>query len=423
MRLCCRFGCFLFSLNFVFVCLFVCANEPKLLSVHMKRQREVKRRREVEIRVVNLMELEEPVQEGRKAPQVLRAEQMRQALVEKCVEGVQTFVMDPLELGLKWKIADIRLLIAALKRMGPSLEKLFLSPQGCSRSLTSSVTDELCGMPQLRELDLRDAPLGPAAVLAINAMKSLVLLRLGGIAAYVHDQQLTADATLRLSCSSLEELSLDHTAIDDGALAHTCRVCTRLTTLNLSSSQNISDIRPLSALTSLQILNLINCEKIEDISPLRSLVALVYLNVQRVPGVCGHVTKCKLLSLFFLTSTLLQLPVLPLCEHLVLDVTAVAPPDFEALSSYSKLTTLSFNATRGVTSPGIALLTKLPLLRDVCLNGSCGNTDAMVDVLAKSRLSLFDLDLCNSNVSRKAVKRFQKAKPECQVSTMNCFEK
>jgi hypothetical protein len=363
----------------------------------------MKRGRAADTKVVDLTALEEPEPQGRTHRAVLKAEQLRRKLSEVCVEGVERFRLNPLDLALKWKKADAKLLAAALGNMAPTLRSLDLSPNGCNQSFTADALEAVPSMTRLTALVLRECPLSVAAVDGLSRLMQLEELVLGGIAVGL-GAPLEAQR-LRLACPRLTRLCVESTNISDEAVAFLAQHAPLLAVVSLASSPHLSGVGVAAlaaSCTRMDDLNLLNCAQVTRVACLESCRAsMTALNLQRVPFD--------------------SLPVLPKCETLQLSCCSLRESDYVTLKSFAALRSLDLNGTKGLLGGLLAsVFAALPKLEFVSLNGSrMPDVGKALAALSWHCKHLKALDLNNSVVPEADLKSFAKALPDCDVSKIH----
>jgi ABC-type phosphate transport system substrate-binding protein len=162
------------------------------------------------------------------------------------------------------EITDLRL--AELIALNPSLGKLSRQEVGAGQHLTN--------------------------VASLARLSNLTMLELQGVAK-------VRDLSPLRKMTSLTSLTLTGLEAEDlGPLSEL-----RLTSLDVSRAQNVSDLTPVGRLVGLQTLNLSGCGKVSDLSPLTKLARLSSLNLSG----CESVTDISPLEKFSGTLTALNL--------------------------------------------------------------------------------------------------------------------
>jgi hypothetical protein len=284
--------------------------------------------------VVNLSALPEPAPDGRKARSVLKREQLESEL-RKLGDGwpggaVEDLVFNPLELALKWKFKDVRLLESALRGVGSTLQLLSLSPSATSHNTvlpasTSALSLECC--PRLHTLRLREVLCAHETIGALGKLTNLREVELGGICINISAPLDTSEIGCLCQCAQLETLVLTDTDIADAALALIAHGCKQLTRVDLSSSRELRDagVQALGGCSALERLSLLNCRDVgpQAIRALAACTQLRKLDLQRVRGaattigeLCKGCSELHELSLCCCSITDEDLAALPLLAHL-----------------------------------------------------------------------------------------------------------
>ena len=371
---------------------------------------------------VDLDALPEPVPEGRKAPDVLRREQLEAAL-EALARGwpdgpVGTLALNPTRLSLKWKASEARLVEAALRTVGGTLRTLDLSPGSVNAAMPPSVSAAVVAhCRELQSLRLSEAPCAPATLAALGDLAHLRELTLGGIAVSIA-APLEASALASLGrCPRLRLLHVTDTRIGDEVLQAIARGCPGLEDVDLCGSESLTHAG-VAALArhcpGLHRLELRNCEAVgpEGVRALAACSRLHDLNLQRVRGAASGFKA--------VAEACLRLSAVSLSSCFLLD------DDVLALASLRDLAALDLNAAHGFAAASLArALPALSALRRLSLNGMRfpgTQLDDAVRALAENggARALEHLDLNNSSVTGAAVAVVRRRWPDCDVTTVHC---
>jgi Leucine-rich repeat (LRR) protein len=172
-------------------------------------------------------------------------------------------------------------------------------------------------------------------------------------------------------------------------------MCTRLRTLDISHHERISDLAPLSNLTSLRHLRLHHCHLVSSLEPLRFHPHLASLNIRwtKVPSLEpleGHsLTELDISSCQHLTC-LQPLGALPQLRKLHLGSSFKS--SLAVLSPCVHMEDLDLSSMRRLSS--LEILGPMTNLRRLNLQG-CSSVTCLEALGSLSRLQALDLTMCN----------------------------
>ena len=285
------------------------------------------------------------------------------------------------------KAAASDVLLATLQQVRQGYPAIGRIDLGESYSRIGYTTEEhmrlMPSFPSLRSVSLARC-VSVTDISPLHSLTSLTKLNLDGCKSI-----LEAGFACLSSLTSLQQLDLGSTKINDEALARLSRSLTALTKLNLDDCSRISGsgFACLSSLTSLESLVLRSTyqkTKIDDksLAGLSStLTALTVLNLEK----CRKISRLGFACLSSLTSL----------QKLDLESTKINDEALARLSStLTALTELNLNCCFSIPGPGFACLSSLTSLESLVLQKTKIDDESLTG-LSSTLTALTSLDLCH----------------------------